>query len=103
MPTPRGARALLGAAVALTLAGSGLATADDALPPPATAAAPGIVLAGTFQSELACQQDWSATSPQTTLTATGEGSYTGEFEISAGKHAFKVAGGGGWESCHGVE
>ena len=103
MPTRRGARALLGAAVALSLAGSGLAAADLSLAPPATAAEPGIVLAGTFQSELGCQQDWSATCPQTTLTATGEGTYTGEFEISAGKHEFKVVAGGDWETSYGVD
>jgi len=102
-PRPHPLRARLALGAALSLLGTGLAATDTALAPHASAAAHTVVLAGTFQDELGCAEDWQADCTATALQP-GEdaGSYTAALELPAGDHELKVVLDGDWDTSYGV-
>ncbi|WP_342662716.1 alpha-amylase family glycosyl hydrolase [Ruania albidiflava] len=96
-------RAWFALGAALSLLGTGLVATETALAPEAAAAAHTVVLAGTFQDELGCAEDWQADCAATALQP-GEdaGSYTTTLELPAGDHEVKVVLDGDWDTSYGV-
>ncbi len=96
-------RTWLAAGAALSLLGTGLAAAETALAPGAAAAEHTVVVAGTFQDELGCAEDWQADCAQTALApGDAEGTYTAALDLPAGDHELKVVLDGDWETSYGV-
>src|SRR5690625_3317251 len=87
----------------LSLLGTGLMATETALAPEAAAAANTVVLAGTFQDELGCAEDWQADCAATALQpGAATGSYTATLELPAGDHELKVVLDGDWDTSYGV-
>ncbi|MCL6422227.1 pullulanase-type alpha-1,6-glucosidase [Brachybacterium sp. JHP9] len=103
-PLPRRstvARRAIAAASAALVGAAGLLSAA----PLASALGPGsVVLAGSLQSELGCDIDWSTDCAATELKATGtEGIYAATFTVPAGQHEVKAVVGGSWDTAYGID
>jgi hypothetical protein len=64
--------------------------------PAAVAAVEPVVLVGSLQDELGCEDDWDPACEATELTTTDGSVYTADFAVPEGTYQFKVALGGGW-------
>src|SRR5690625_3278484 len=94
-------RAAVATFAAAGLLASGLAAASTALPAAADDAL--VVVAGSFQDELGCAEDWSPGCTDTALAPTAtEGVYSAALSIPAGSWEYKVAVGGTWDEAYGV-
>jgi hypothetical protein len=61
-----------------------------------------IVIAGTFQDEQGCNNDWDPNCDYTELTLNpSTGLYTGTFQVPEGKNRYKVTVGGSWAINYG--
>ena len=76
-------------------------TATDA---PVVAAGPRlVVVAGTFQSELGCPEDWQPSCERTAMQFDdGRGVWTATFTLPPGRHEYKIAMNGTWEGSVGA-
>jgi hypothetical protein len=87
--------------VSLTAAASLAVTLGGPPPPPwpTTPATPtSVTVAGSFQSELGCPDDWQPGCALTNLAdADGDGTWTGAFVVPAGAWEFKAALDGSWD------
>ena len=99
----RSARAWLALGGALSLLGTGLVATGTAFAPQASAATHSVVLAGTFQDELGCAEDWQADCTATALAPTETaGTYAAALELPAGDHELKVVLDEDWDTSYGV-
>ncbi|RRD51717.1 pullulanase-type alpha-1,6-glucosidase [Buchananella hordeovulneris] len=90
----------LAVALTATLAAGAL---TPLLAPPAAAQDPVPTVAGSFQSELGCPEDWQPACPHTALADPDQdGVFTGDFTVPAGQWEFKVATKGDWSQAFGA-
>ncbi|WP_418277742.1 pullulanase-type alpha-1,6-glucosidase [Isoptericola jiangsuensis] len=101
LPLPR-SRSLVAALAALALAAPVVGGAV-ALTTPAAAVDRTAALVGDLQDELGCAADWDPACADTELTAVGDGTYTGEFDLPAGTYEYKVALDDAWDEAYGRE
>ncbi len=87
----------LAAVLALTVVTPVTALADH------TSAPTKVTIAGSFQQELGCPEDWQPGCAVTDLAdADGDGTWTGTFDVPAGQWALKAAINGTWDESYGA-
>ncbi|GAB3618841.1 hypothetical protein GCM10027417_01010 [Glutamicibacter endophyticus] len=71
---------------------------------PAGAAEPTVTLAGSFQQQLGCTENWQPDCAATELSQSdGEGRYSAELTVPAGTYEYKVALDGSFDTSYGLD
>ncbi|MTD16233.1 pullulanase-type alpha-1,6-glucosidase [Nakamurella sp. YIM 132087] len=84
---------------------AGLLTPATATAVPVVTAAdspPSVTLAGSFQSELGCPEDWQPQCASTDLQAAGDGTWSASFALPSGSYEFKYAINHSWDEAYGA-